>query len=159
MTKTVHNSGFSLIEVNLAIMIVAVGLLALFALFPLGLRESEAGIADTQEAMFADTVLSALEGNALAMTNWSHWDSTDAFQAGISSNLPYPEVFLQKNPDGAQLEYPSESGKYIRYYLEVDRLKQDDPSRWRANLRVMAGEYGNFKNASVFYTEFIYLGM
>ena len=32
--------GFSLVEVNLAVLLVSVGLLSLFMLFPLGLRES-----------------------------------------------------------------------------------------------------------------------
>lgn len=64
--------GFSLIEVNLAIVVVAGGLLALFALFPAGLRMSVSAVSDTRQAMFADAVLSSLAGkiSALKAEDW-----------------------------------------------------------------------------------------
>ena len=65
--------GFSLVEVNLAILLVALGMLALFGLFPAGLREADLAMTDTHEALFADYVLSGLEANASTSTTWSVW--------------------------------------------------------------------------------------
>ena len=76
-----HTAAFTLIEVNLAILLIATGVLVLLALFPLGLKESEEGIMDTHEGMFAGHVLSGLEGNALAMTNWADWADSGTFRA------------------------------------------------------------------------------
>ena len=56
--------GFSLIEVNLAVFVMAVGILALMGLFPTGLRESMQSRADLKQTMFADYALSILQANA-----------------------------------------------------------------------------------------------
>ena len=51
--------GFSLIEVNMAVFVMAVGIIAMAALYPLGLRESIQSTADLKQSMFADLVLGA----------------------------------------------------------------------------------------------------
>lgn len=51
--------GFSLIEVNMAVFVVAVGIIVMAALYPLGLRESMQSTADLKQSMFADVVLGA----------------------------------------------------------------------------------------------------
>jgi len=73
-----NKSGFSLVEVALAVLLVAIGLTSIFALFPLGLQQSDGAIQDTQEAMFADYVLNTIEGNCLSITNWAHWNPPSA---------------------------------------------------------------------------------
>lgn len=146
--------GFSLIEVNLAILLIAVGLLALFSLFPLGLKEGERGLADTQEAMFADTVLSAMEGNALSMTNWADWKDLVRFRAEVKKGITVVGIsaddVLQEN-----VIFPEESRYKLRYKLKIEG---NGPHK-TAMLYVMHGDYGDFKLASVFYTEFVYTGM
>ncbi|MCL1921037.1 MAG: prepilin-type N-terminal cleavage/methylation domain-containing protein [Kiritimatiellaeota bacterium] len=69
-----NQSGFSLMEVNMAIFVMAVGVLAMVALFPLGLRESVQSQADLKESMFADFMLNAIVA-AASSTNvqWSDW--------------------------------------------------------------------------------------
>ena len=151
-----NNHAFSLIEVNLAILMIAVGLLGLFTLFPLGLKESEKGIADTQEAMFADTILSALEGNALGITNWATWEGSDVFIPALTQGLSsrYPTVLV-----GGQMHtanFPNGSDKVVRYQLDISKL---DQSHWVAALKVKYGRYGSWADGSFFHTEFIYLGM
>lgn len=146
--------GFSLIEVNLAILLIAVGLLALFSLFPLGLKESERGLADTQEAMFADIVLSAMEGNALSMTNWIDWENLDQFRLKVKSGIKPAYVIEQEDPS-SPLSFPDGSRYKLRYKLKIE----GNGARKSAMLYVMHGNYGNFKLASVFYTEFVYTGM
>ena len=53
-------AGFTLIEVALAVAVVVIGLLALFALITAGLDASKRAVADTQAAFFADNVFSGL---------------------------------------------------------------------------------------------------
>ena len=50
-------TGFSLIEVNMAIFVMAIGVLSIVALFPLGLRESFQGNADLKQSATADYYL------------------------------------------------------------------------------------------------------
>ena len=50
-------SGFSLIEVNMAVFVLAIGVLSMAILFPLGLRESMQSQADLKQSMFADYLL------------------------------------------------------------------------------------------------------
>ena len=65
--------GFSLIEVNLAIFVVAIGLLTLFSLFPIGLKQAQSGHEDTQTSMFAAFVLDGIRANATQVTA-SEWN-------------------------------------------------------------------------------------
>lgn len=62
-------AGFSLIEITFALMLIALGLLSIFHLFPTGLRASYDAVADTRVAQFADEVLHVLRAQALVATN------------------------------------------------------------------------------------------
>ena len=66
--------GFTLMEVNLAIFIMAVGLLAMVALYPLAYRESRQSKDDVKAAAAADCVLNTLTA-ALSSRNieWKDW--------------------------------------------------------------------------------------
>lgn len=66
--------GFSLIEVNMAVFVMAFGVIALAALYPLGLRESVQSSDDLNESMFADMLLNAAV-SAAGSTNvlWTDW--------------------------------------------------------------------------------------
>lgn len=68
------SSGFTLMEVNLAIFIMAVGLLAMVALYPLAYRESRQSKDDVKAAATADCVLNTLTA-ALSSRNieWNDW--------------------------------------------------------------------------------------
>lgn len=57
---------FSLIEVNMAILVVAGGVLTLITLFPAGLRMSMSSIEDTRIALFAGDALNSLAAQAAA---------------------------------------------------------------------------------------------
>lgn len=56
-----RKAGFSLIEVNMAIFVLAGGALALMALFPLGLRESLASRSEMRISAFAERLLGAAQ--------------------------------------------------------------------------------------------------
>lgn len=156
-----HLSGFSLIEVSLAILVIAFGLLVLFTLFPLGVRESEMGIIDTYEAMFADHVLSGMEGNALAITNCSTWINMATFSNEVVSGIypidPSYGYGWSRTQVGDEIKFPANAvDRYLRYKLTI----LDDGARKTAELKVKSGKYGDFdRNAHVYLTELIYLGM
>lgn len=67
-------AAFTLMEVNLAIFIMAVGVLTMTVLYPLGFRESEQSRDDVRAAVVADEVLGKLSA-ALSSPNitWENW--------------------------------------------------------------------------------------
>jgi prepilin-type N-terminal cleavage/methylation domain-containing protein len=76
--KTTHNltpegflarSGFTLMEVALAIVVVAIGMMAAFALITTGLDSSAKAVAMTRGAIFADDVFNGLRSKASLATD------------------------------------------------------------------------------------------
>jgi len=59
-------AGYSLVEVTLALLVVAIGLTATFALFPVGLQATREAVNDTEVGLFADYVFSTLAVTAAA---------------------------------------------------------------------------------------------
>jgi len=73
-------SGFSLIEVNMAVFVLAIGVLSMAVLYPLGLRESIQSQADLKQSMFADFVLNvAVAAASSPDVTWDKW-CEDTFQ-------------------------------------------------------------------------------
>jgi Tfp pilus assembly protein PilV len=69
-------SGFSLIEVNMAVFVLAIGVLSMAVLYPLGLRESIQSQADLKQSMFADYILNVAVSAACSTNlNWTEWSS------------------------------------------------------------------------------------
>lgn len=73
MTGAVHRA-FTLIEVNIAILVMAVSVLSVVALYSLGLRENSQSVEDVASAGFADAVFAPLVAG-LSATNmtWQNW--------------------------------------------------------------------------------------
>lgn len=65
-TKNRRRAGYSLVEVTLALLVVAIGMTATFALFPEGLKATRAAVNDTEVGLFADYVFSTLAVTAAA---------------------------------------------------------------------------------------------
>ena len=72
-------AGYSLVEVTLALLVVAIGLTATFALFPEGLKATRAAVDDTECAMFAEYVFTTLDLTAAKIGGnyGGDWDVTD----------------------------------------------------------------------------------
>ena len=82
--------GFTLMEVNLAVFIMAVGVLAMVALYPLGFRENQQSREDVAAADLADAVLNPLVA-ALSWTNmhWTAWKEICRVSGkGVTEVLP-----------------------------------------------------------------------
>ena len=69
-------AGYSLVEVTLALLVVAIGLTATFALFPEGLKATRAAVDDTETSMFSEYVFTTLE--LTAGLKGSAWTIDDA---------------------------------------------------------------------------------
>ncbi|MBN2301711.1 MAG: hypothetical protein JXN60_04250 [Lentisphaerae bacterium] len=160
--------GFSLMEVNLAVLMISVGLLTLFALFPLGLKESEMSVVETQESMFADSVLSGLEANAMTITDIQEWTDMDVNFTNKLKSSVYPIEHPTPGAGGWSctnfsdaVKYPHVSDplaidRYIRYHIDI----VSSGLRKSVVLTIKSGRLGDFAlDSHVFYTDLIYMGM
>lgn len=176
----VRRQGFTLMEVNLSVLLISVGLLTIFALFPFALQQSEYAILDTHEAMFADGVLSAVEGNAMTIDEWKNWTNAFRFRDEVQKNI-YPidstrydstwkqvgtvlvnektgfgedNAVLFPEPMGGRQGHP----RYIRYLLKLTPTPRGEV--WGVELQVSSGAYGIFADkATAYYTQVRYMGM
>jgi prepilin-type N-terminal cleavage/methylation domain-containing protein len=134
--------GFTLIEVALALMVVGVGLLAVFQLFPAGLRAGFDATAETRAAQFADMVFNGMRARAADTANL------------VSEFAPY--TIVDTGPDWAdhvELAYPHGSDEFIRYTLDV---RFEKPGLAAATLVVRYGKVGTAEH--VFYSAFYNMG-
>ena len=92
---------FTLIEVNLAMFIMAGGILSVIGLYSLGYRESRQSREDVASAAFADAVLAPIE-MALSSTNlpWSVFSSLGDRPSsdGWGDYIDYNKGFVSANP-------------------------------------------------------------
>ena len=109
--RMLMRKGFTLMEVNLAILVMAVGSLAMISLYSLGFRESRQSEEDVAGAGYADAVFAPLV-NVLSATNmtWSAWRSIG--QSGSDDALY--DGLLPANGWGAYVQSigTNKSGKY-----------------------------------------------
>ena len=74
-----RRSGFSLIEVALALVVAAGGMLAIFGVFPVSLRQSSNARSDMGEMTFATTVLETIAGNVQTIDRIDVWNDPKQF--------------------------------------------------------------------------------
>ena len=154
--------GFSLIEVCLAILVIGFGLVAVFSLFPSGLRSSDADTADTRTGLFTETVLDGLRANAssLNLDDWNNSFATKVVKDVLKDSDPahpdaIPDVIttaLFPAPVGAPTD-----NDYLRYRLTINTTVSN---RYYAVIEVENGHYpaNSMSAPSVAYTEFVYTG-
>lgn len=172
-------AGYSLVEVTLALLVVAIGLTATFALFPEGLQAARAAVNDTEIALFADYVFTTLDLTAAKYggnynVDWHIGDTDDFISMMLSSSAPDSNFQLGTGTSPRQFYwmpdyYGMQSGDYaagnfkdfwtsaFTYTLEVG------VSTWKgygsgvptyAVLKVWPGETkGRNEDAKVFYRE------
>ena len=100
-------AAFTLMEVNLAIFIMAVGVLAMTSLYPLGFRESEQSRDDVQAAITADEVLGQLTA-ALSSRNitWENWKRAVTAAVDASKNGDQEGWLAYFNKHGSESYIP-----------------------------------------------------
>ncbi len=156
-------AGFSLMEVNLSIFLVAAGLLVLFSLYPLGLQESEKAMSDSQEAMFADFVLNTIKGTSMSISNWTEWTVME-----ITKHLGEDGISFSSSrydPPKKLDSFPFVTGTEPMKPLKYQLLVEDYPSgsngeRKRVTLTVKGGKYGSLdEDAKCYVTDVYFCGM
>ena len=161
MAGTAGRGGFSLIEINLVLLIVGVALVALLGLFPVGLRQASLATGDTVQALFADQVLDTLQAQASTITNWVEWA---AFQASVLKDAKVGNHSLQvgNNPkEGVKITDYLVKGATIRYRLTFQpvTIPLDFGGRLvRAAIQVSDRAEGDLSRQTVYCTDFVFQG-
>lgn len=86
--KSMRKAGYSLVEVTLALLVVAIGLTSTFALFPEAMKNTRAAVSDTEVALFADYVFSTLAVGAAAKGVNFRIGNTDDYASLVLSQKP-----------------------------------------------------------------------
>jgi type II secretory pathway pseudopilin PulG len=169
-------SAFTLIEIALAILLIALGILAMFSLLGAALDTSNKASADAQAAIFADSVFNSLRAESLRaaeqgldVTNADAWvNFWNSFSNGVTTipvacaamwgdgNLvirnggPYTESFTNN--------YGTSLTNVVNHSLRYTIHAGLEPHLYRANvvLKVWEGQFGptSDTNALRFYSEF-----
>lgn len=158
-SRNMARGGFSLVEVCLAILVVGLGLLSVFTLFPSGLRSAEDDTADTRAGLFMDSVMNGMRANALSVTNWLDWSDPVVFEQTLKDQVLVVNGVATPIKSGSveAIVYPDGSGDYLRYRLT---LSSTNVTRRWALLEVEDGRYPAALNyPSMCYTEFWYSGL
>ncbi len=173
--------GFTLVEVNLALLVIGVGLLALFGLFPVGLRQANLAAADSVQAIFADQVFNQLHANAATITNFNIWmDREPILGKSVKKDLWLEAMLAGTDVDGKGREIKAGSteeianyqgkGRYVTYRLVLhDGLDSGQSVNFpvdhegrlkRAYIRVSdrRKDETNITNATVYCTDFVFMG-
>ena len=154
LAGTGWRGGFSLVEVCLAILVVALGLLSIFGLFPSGLRASESATADTRAGLFAEEAFAAIRGKAAEITSPAIWQN----QASLRSAL---QATIGTGPtDTIKHNYPSINtlnSLPLRYRLNI--ALTNPPPLCGVALEVWGGTTGSTNMPNKFYTELYFYGM
>ncbi len=134
MRRKQRNSGFSLIEVNLAILIAAGGLISLFSLFPVGLRQSVMSQADLHQAAFASSFFEAIAANVKLIDDLDTWNNINTFwraaveDTGVDHRLLNPAELKARGSDAIGeliADNLNDPARELRFVLrETDR--EDD---------------------------------
>lgn len=166
-------------EVNMAVFVMAVGILSLIALFPLGLRESVQGKQDLQQAMFADYALNQLVG-ALSQTNitWTEWTRMDKTAYPAATDVenrtwgltPLPSSLNNKLDllgDWTVSGKPMQNHHY-RVFFALGGAANADSSLQSLSARVMGlsvrstdsdlSDYASYSNNVLYYAEVMFQG-
>ena len=87
-----REGGFSLVEVALALMVAAGGMVAVFALFPASMRQTVSARVDMKGALFASTVLETIAGNVRQIDDVAVWNNPQKWWEvaanGLDIDLP-----------------------------------------------------------------------
>lgn len=114
-------TGFSLIEVNMAILIAAGGMLSLFALFPVGLRQSVMSEADLHQAAFASSFFEAIAANVKKIDDVDDWNAVEVFWKTAVTGTGIPDQLL--TPAVVKTKVAEATGELIEGGLNTEAEK------------------------------------
>jgi uncharacterized protein (TIGR02598 family) len=149
---------FSLIEVVLALMVVAVGMLGVFSLFPAGLSMSKSMTDEIRASAFAEEVFTVFEAQSY-VTNWNEIGSaidvdtsSQPLIIDIQGNQTQYEETLVGGFNRVHYIYENITNYTLRYSVDIEPLGDRIN---RLDLKIWPGEFGptNDVDALRFVTE------
>jgi len=166
MPKAGTKDGFTLVEIALALLVVAIGVVSIMALFPAGLKSNQRAIEETRVAMFAEDVL----GGVKTMIEETPWQDVQTELQGQGLPGVAPDLFV----DGGAIKAIGGPGKtpftyeysgsgvsivesVVRYNLKIETIGAN-VNRYGITLRVWPNEFGQSEDGFAFYTEAYYHG-
>jgi type II secretory pathway pseudopilin PulG len=181
------NAGFVMLELALSVLVIAIGVLALFGLFRLSTDTVEQTQADTRAALFAQEVMSGLRAESeRRLSSCSTSETWEAFWDDMTNGYGIPvacggPVGVWADPSLAVVagEYTTNSytnvavhagiitnivSHSLRYRLDITATNTTPLPYWTnrilATLYVWDGLYGSTSNsdAVIFYSEFGRIG-
>ena len=168
-----RRSGYSLVEVSLALLVIGIGLLAVFALFPEGLGAARRAVDDVETAAFAEFVFASLAfeaadtneswgtfgpGVSLYRSHALEWSGQPVIVANGGFTTIASFYWLPFFYGGREWGVATYKTAFFTYKLDVADLPIMAPAKY-ARLEVWAGEYSSGVTPSsrgkVFYREFM----
>ncbi len=157
-------AGFTLVEINLVLLLFGVGITALLGLFPVGLRQGALAGSDTREAVFAEMILNTVQAQALSQPGYASWQSEAAFEsmvrrakiAGEGKNAK-PDTALSIGNEVTFEKYLGAKRNVIRYLLTIEDISDSRPM-YRATVQVSDRMDGAIKNCPTYSLDLVYLG-
>ena len=160
MKQAPSKAGFSLVEVALALMVVGVGMVAVFSVLPVGLDANKKAIDDAQTSLFAEEVFNGFRAKAETVP-WAQvpnitlpnpvkdmWSGNSVL--GVTAGVTKTNLYIVDMPSDKDItEYA------LRYQLKTSTIP-GYPDVLGLRLLVWNGEYGgaaNVANPATFYTE------
>lgn len=153
------NTGFTLVEIALSLLVLSVGLLAMFGLMPAGLKTNKQAIDDTVATMFAQEAMNGFK----AIADVTPWDEIMNIQVEARSPQKWAmtsqqEIRPNQNEDWQIASYrpasmPDAEDFSVRYRLWVNDYPGQITKRKTILLEVMAGEFGPTNALVRFYSE------
>jgi prepilin-type N-terminal cleavage/methylation domain-containing protein len=107
---TSKQAGYSLVEVTLALLVVAIGLTATFGLFPEGLKATRAAVNDTEAALFAEYVFTTLDLTAQWKGDYGQWRIEDTGH--------FTSKMFSQDPSDAIRHQLEDGGKVAHFYWD-----------------------------------------
>ncbi len=153
MKRRAQPQGFTLIEVALAMLVIGVGIVAVFGLFPAGLDASRRTADETSAAMFAEEVFGGFRAKAQVVP----WQSFNNIRVPIASSDLWAAAATVGSGSGTVVwRNPADTNlveRALRYELAISN---PSPVLKALSLKVYPGEFGpTGSGAEVyeFYTE------
>ena len=132
-----QSAGFSLVEVTLAVLVVAVGLLSVMALFPDGLRTGKKATDETYAAFFAEEVMNGIKANVLP--ELAGFDGLE----GVQLEAPNFGMWKNNGQDVIVEVTPNEEIYVNKYEIEIAGGSEPDvvdhALRFRLKIAPVAG--------------------
>lgn len=142
--------GFTLIEVNLAMLIMATGIIVMCALYSLGFRESRQSVEDVAAVSFADTYLGPLM-QGLSATNlaWSTWiqigDTPSQGEMSTFAQGVWPRdgwmAYVQRDSSSSSLSYRIKGSPRSTADQVWDDVMSKVPSDYKGSKPSLSSDY------------------